>query len=215
MSFYLWIWIDIAVYTILFKLIFDQLSRVVEFRFYKTYDDWIPKLSIVHEESAFLRQMKDLRRLYMTVLGSLRRSKIIIGGVVESLAVSVCLQLTWLLFVTIMGITGTVELDTKYFAFCVRHIVQWSLLVLLARTCDKIQVLVEGMSAILFRVPSARMDGGEIKEIEIFVKLLGWEQPLKSANDKGPFGRSFLCSLTIDILVNCMVITQLYFWFNK
>nr|XP_023014774.1 uncharacterized protein LOC111504453 [Leptinotarsa decemlineata] len=217
-SFYLRIWIDIAAYTILLKAIFKQVTREVQHRCAENEISYLilnNALGYHHEQTAFLAKMKKLRRMYMTTLSSLRRTKGALYGLLEFISVSNHLQLTWLLFVTIMGFIGIVQFNTDYFVFCARHLMQLYLLGSFARLCDKIQVSIETMASNLFQVNSVKMTGEEIREIELFAKLLGWEQPIKSENDKTAFGIDFLSDLTVDIFVNCMVLTQLYFWFNK
>uniref|UniRef100_A0A6P7FZ81 Uncharacterized protein LOC114335798 n=1 Tax=Diabrotica virgifera virgifera TaxID=50390 RepID=A0A6P7FZ81_DIAVI len=215
-GFYLRFWIDTATYIIFMRRLFDQVTREIETKIieYELLES-TKALYVLKPESNFLIKLKNLRRLYLAILESFQRTRTLYSGITEYVVLGNFLSAIWILAIICIGAVGRRQLTFSDYAIVFRFFVRASTITIFAKVSDRIQELIEHMQTVIYKVPSRKLTTEESAELETFMKLLGWEEPMKTTKDSYRFGIGSMSSLALEVLVNSMVVTQLYIFLDQ
>ncbi|CAG9829679.1 unnamed protein product [Diabrotica balteata] len=178
------------------RRLFDQVTREIETKLIEhEILESTKALYILKPESNFLIKLKNLRRLYLAILESFQRTRAIYSGITEYVVLGNFLSAIWILAIICIGAVGRRQLTFSDYAIVFRFIVRAAMITIFAGVSDRIQVLIERIQTVIYKVPSRKLTAEESAELETFMKLLGWEEPMKTTKDSYRFGIGSMSTL--------------------
>ncbi|CAG9854649.1 unnamed protein product [Phyllotreta striolata] len=209
-TFILRIIVDTSVNIVFMQRLFAQLDRELSQK--------LRELDIRYiclPQATFARKIRTLRRFYMAVLVNFQRTRIRFNSSLEILVMSNFIIAIWIMAITCVILIGRRTLSLSEYIIILWFGLRTLFVYCFAIVCDFSNILIKKQQTALFKFPSEKLSSEEKIELENFVKLLVWREPMKTVRDSYRFGISTVAGIGLNIVVNSMVVTQLYIFFDN